>query len=186
MGSFSWTFHNLSTTNCGWTQGEELLSPISEFWTPDNLDKYTIQFGQMRFTIWTNISYNFLKCILQVYQMYSITWQPIWQVWLIQYKEESYCQPIIKPEHIKNVLFGSHFLFDCHEHCDFLICNVKAFANISPTIIIIIIMTLTKLSMLIASPWKRLPFTAENKSRAMIPEIAFMTKDDSSRFNVRR
>ena len=123
MGSFSWTFHNLSTTNCGWTQGEELLSPISEFWTPDNLDKYTIQFGQMRFTIWTNTSYNFLKCILQVYQMYSITWQPIWQVWLIQYKEESYCQPIIKPEHIKNVLFGSHFLFDCHEHCDFLICK---------------------------------------------------------------
>ena len=32
---------------------------------------------------------------------------------------------------------------------------------------------LTKLSILTASPWKRLPFTAENRSSAIIPEITF-------------
>ena len=38
---------------------------------------------------------------------------------------------------------------------------------------IIFLRNLTKLSILIASPWKRLPFTAENRSSAIIPEIAF-------------
>ena len=35
---------------------------------------------------------------------------------------------------------------------------------------------LTKLSILTASPWKRLPFTAENRSSAIIPEIAFLKR----------
>ena len=66
---------------------------------------------------------------------------------------------------------SSYIIILCEKHS----LDTKILTKLSLNVIVVSLSprNLTRLSILIASPWKRLPFTAENRSSAIIPEIAF-------------